>query len=169
LLESPHLAFLGRSTLVLQHCNELVLYEIDLAGKDRIVARLPFANELLAVDASEKLGVVFAYHTGGLECIDVLSGRTRWSLVLPGSFSSAVRLNSSESILAMQCGTGSLFGNRIAFIEPEGGTMTYLPDSGERDTMRKFPHFDWSPSGVGLCVSDFEGFASVFRQTSLLQ
>lgn len=33
-----------------------------------------------------------------IECIDVSSTRSRWSLVLPGSFSSAVRLNSSSIV-----------------------------------------------------------------------
>ncbi len=163
-LESPHLAFLGRRTLVLQHDNELVLYEIDLEGKDRIVTRLPFAKELLAIEASEKLGVLFACHLSGLDCLDIENGHQRWSLALPGVGGWRAGLNPSESVLAIQCGTGGLYGNRIAFIEAEGGTMTYLPDAGERDTMRRFPHFDWSPSGATFCVSDFEGVASVFRR-----
>jgi len=166
-LESPHLAFFGCRTLILQHDNELVLYEIDLDGKDRIVTRLPFTKELLAIEASEKLGVLFACHLTGLDCIDTETGRQRWSLTLPGTMSLEVRLNPSESVLAIQCGTGSLYGSRIAYIETEGGTMTYLPDAGERDTMRSFPHFDWSPSGATFCVSDFKGFAAVFRRLSL--
>jgi serine/threonine protein kinase len=163
-LESPHLAFIGRRTLVLQHDNELVLYEVDIEGKDRIVTKLPFAKSLLAIEASEKLGVLFACHLSGLDCLSIENGRQKWSMALPGALKLEARLNPSESILAIQCGTGTIFGSRIVFIEPEGGTMIYLPDTGENDTMRKAPYFDWSPSGATFCVSDFEGFASVFRQ-----
>jgi len=160
--ESGHIAFFGGRKLVLHPANELVVCEIDPEGNDHVVARLPFLPEVLAIEASDRLGVVFVGHFYGLECIALGDGGRKWSFTLETSVGVwDARLSPDESVIAIKCG---LSAGRVALIDTETCAMTYLPDSGVRDTLRTARSIDWSPSGATFCVSDGEDFVSVFRR-----
>ncbi len=154
-------AFLGGRKLVLQHnpASELFAYAVDLGGSDHIVGRWPFPRELSDIAASERTGALFACHRGGLECINTRDGQRRWAFA-PPTCVNQVLMNPAETVLAIQ--VGLLDGGRIALIETEGGTMAFLPDTGDRDSLRNARHVDWSPSGAQLCVSDQENCISIF-------
>ena len=156
-------AFLGGRKLVLQHNHrsELFVYEVNLDAGGRIVSQFSFPRELLDIAASEKANAVFACHQGGLECLNADDGQRRW-VFAPPTRVNRVLLNPAETVLAIQ--VGFLGGGRVALIETEGGTMAFLPDTGDRDSLRNARHIDWSPSGAQLCVADEENCLSVFTR-----
>ena len=161
-VENGHVAFIGERKLVLKLDKELSFYEVNLEGNDRIVDSWPYPREVLDIEASDKLDLLFVCHISGLECISLKDAKRRWSLALETAGVWQARLSPDEKVLAIKCGL--LEASRIALIETEGGTMTYLPDGGESDTLRRAKYFDWSPSGATFCVSDQEEFVSVFRR-----
>lgn len=154
-------AFLGERKLILQHNHrsELFAYEIDLDADDRMIGHWPFPRELSDIAASERTGAIFACHRAGLECLNFEDGGRRWAF-FPSTCVSTVVLNPAEPMLAII--VGLLDGGRVALIETEGGTMAFLPDTGDADTLRMARYVDWSPSGTRLCVSDRENCISVF-------
>jgi serine/threonine protein kinase len=156
-------AFLGARKLVLQHnpASDLFVYDVDLDSGDRIVSQFSFPRELSGIAASEKTGAVFACHSGGLECFNVDDGERKWFFA-PPTCVNKVLLNPAETVLAIQI--GYLDGARVALVEVEGGTLAFLPDTGDRDSLRNAKHMDWSPSGARLCVVDRENCLSIFMR-----
>lgn len=154
-------AFVGERTLIVQHnsLTELFLYEIDLDASDRVIGRYAFPRELSDIEASERTGEIFACHHAGLECLNVHDGQRKWAFN-PPTCVNQLSLNPAETVLAIQ--VGLLDGGRIALVATEGGAMAFLPDTGERDTLREARHIDWSPNGELLCVSDMHSCVSVF-------
>ena len=155
-----HVAFLGGRKLVFHQDSGLVVYEVDFDGHDDIVQRWPYPREVTALEASQELGLIFVGWLGGLECLDVKNGERKWAVDLETSGIWQAHLDSASRVLAVTCGL--LEKSRIALIEVEGGTMVFLPDGGDNDTLRTARYFDWSPSCATFCVSDREGVLSVF-------